>query len=149
MRGDMPFCWTKIYAIFFGPWPTAIFEKKNQNKEIYKNWCNAALWISLSDFSLSGFPCQTRSVTVPRFGFFHRFTDKGTVPLGRLSKKRALNEVKSRKKTCFWLEPMSRRKKLSQIEMIIPKNFKISCLKISRWSSNYNLSNNKNEFLKW
>ena len=99
MRGDMPFFSDRDRPRFS--------KKKNQNKEIYKNWCNAALWISLS-----GFPCQTRSVTVPRFGFFHRFTDKGTVPLGRLSKKRALNEVKSRKKNLFLVGTNEPQKKI-------------------------------------
>ena len=57
----------KKYAIlnknichFLGPSPSAFWEKNPKHWIIY-NWCNDALWI---------FSQKTRSVTVPRFGFF-------------------------------------------------------------------------------
>ena len=62
MRGNMPRR-RKIYAIFWDHHRAWFPEKKIHSTETYTNWFNAALWI---------FFCKTRSVIVPRFGFFSR-----------------------------------------------------------------------------
>ena len=51
------------YMPFFGTITERDFRKKIHSTETYTNWFNAALWI---------FFRKTRSVMVPRFGFFSR-----------------------------------------------------------------------------
>ena len=66
--------------------------RKFHNMGTYTKWSNAALWI---------FSRKTRSVTVPRFGFFPGFTDKGFKALKqnhqlRILEPMDLNRVRKR-----------------------------------------------------